>query len=208
MPKGRVSKEQYEEQLAETEQAIVRLRSAYRVEQFVARKFKVHPRTVRSWMQVVRARWRANATEVDKEGHRNDIEAILNDVIFQAANKSYVVKNDDGTVVVDINPNSPTYGKPIVKANPDLQRVLHATIQLRALYGVDATPSLKVNVSKDLDTMPDLSKLSPEQQKATEQWLTSIAPGGDIAKLAGEFFDFGTTPVAPTPKEPDDGDSK
>lgn len=195
---GRVTQEVYEEQLAETEQAITRLRSGYRVEQHLARKFKVNPRTARKWMQVVRQRWRDAAVEVDKEAHRNDIAAILNDVIFQAANKSLIVKNDDGTVVVDTNPNSPGFGKPIVKSNPDLQRVLHAVIQLRSLYGTDATTTVAVRVSKDLDAMPDLSKLSPEGVQHLEGLMKTIAPDGDISKLAGEWFDFGN-PNAPEP---------
>lgn len=196
--KGRVSQEEYEEQLAETETAIVRLRSAYRVEQHLAKKFNKDPRTCRKWMQVVRQRWRESAVEVDKEAHRNDIAATLNEVIFQAMNKSYIVKNDDGTVVVDQNPNSPGFGKPIVKSNPDLQRVLHGVVQLRALFGTDESTSIAVRVSKDVDAMPDLSKLSPEGVKHLEGFLKTVAPDGDIAKLAGEWFDFGNTPTAPT----------
>lgn len=198
---GRVSQEIYEEQLAETEQAIVRLRSAYRVEQYLAKKFKVNPRTARRWIEAVRKRWRACAVEVDKDAHRDDIAATLNEVIFQAMNKSFIVKNDDGTVVVDTNPNSPGFGKPIVKQNPDLQRVLHGIVQLRALYGVDAPSSVNVRVSKDIDAMPDLTKLPADGVTKLEEFLKTVSPDGDISKLAGEWFDFGTTPTEPTEPE-------
>lgn len=187
---GRVSKQEHEERLAETEQALVRLRSSYRVEQHLAKKFGVDERTARKWMAAVRKRWREAAVEVDRQAHRDELAATLNEVIFQAMNKSFIVKNEDGTVVLDANPNSPTFGKPVVKANPDLQRVLHAVSQLRSMFGTDSPTVTKVQVSPDLESMPDVSKMGPEGAKAMEAWLKTIAPSGDIAALAGEWFTF------------------
>lgn len=193
----RVAQEQYEEQLAETEAAMVRLRSSYRVETTLAKKFSVHPRTVRKWMAAVRKRWKASASEIDRESHRNDLAATLNEVIFQAMNKSFIVKNDDGTVVVDTNPASPTYGKPIVKANPDLQRVLHGVMQLRSLYGVDApAKAIVAHLSPDIDRMPDLTNLPEAGRAGLEAMLKSVAPNGDLTQLAGDWF------VTETPTEP------
>ncbi len=182
---ARVSKEEYEERLAETEQAMIRLRSAYRVEATLARKYNVDQRTVRKWMKAVRDRWKANASEVDVDERREDVAAMVNDVIFQAMNRSFIVKNPDGTVVLD-----PATGKPVVKANPDLQKVLHAISHLRAIYGVDATSTIKVKVSPDVTKLPDFTKLPPEALPHMEELLKSIAPDGDLGKLAGEWFTF------------------
>lgn len=197
----RVPKEVYEERLAETEQAIVRLRSSYRVETTLAKKYNVDARTVRKWMTEVRKRWKAAAIEVDRDAHRNELAATLNEVVFQAMNKSFIVKNADGSVVLDTNPASPTYGRPVVKANPDLQRVLHAVSQLRSLYGVDAPIKSHVTLAPDLDAMPDLSKLDKDGQDKLEAFLKSVAPGGDITALAGQWFTTETAPTEPAEDE-------
>ena len=182
---ARVSKEEYEERLADTEQTMIRLRSAYRVETTLSRKHNVDQRTVRKWMKAVRDRWKANAAEVDKDERREDLAAIVNDVIFQAMNRSFIVKQPDGTVVLD-----PQTGKPVVKANPDLQKVLNAISHLRAIYGVDAASTVKVKVSPDVTHLPDFNKLPPEAIAPMEALLKSVAPDGDISKLAGEWFTF------------------
>lgn len=196
--RGGKSREEVAERIAATEAAMLQHRSAYRVEQVIKRQFKCNERTVRKWMAKVREQWRAASSTVDRADRRNDLDALLNDVIARAMNRTFVVKNDDGTVVVDLNPQSQTFGKPIIKPNPDLQRVLQAVSHLRAIHGVDAPAEQKITVSQDIEAMPDLSKMNPEQITALEGLLKAIAPDGDVMALAGQWFAQEDTPLGPS----------
>lgn len=167
MGSGRVPKELHEEHLAETEQALVRLRAKYRVQQHLVTKYGIAPRTARKWIEAVRRRWGAEAEQTDRTAKRNEMRATLNELLHQALNKTIVVKNPDGTVVVD-----PQSGRPVVKLQPDLQRALHASAQLRALDGLDAPTKHVVEGG-----VAGVLVVGPTA-KTTSEWEESVDGGG------------------------------
>lgn len=190
---SRASQEVFAARLAETEQTMIRLRSSYRVEQALSQKYNVQRRQVRRWMQQVRKKWKEEASgeEQDRTTLRADMDKTLNEIIAQAFTRTVVVKDADGNPMLDPNPNSNTYGKPIIKANPDLQRALHALIQLRALHALDQPAQIhhKVDVSADLKKLPTVAALTDSAREKLRDLLKEVSPGGDLMALAGDWFD-------------------
>jgi hypothetical protein len=189
----KVSRLVYEERLAACEQAMIRLRSAHRVEQEMKAKFGVDDRTARKWMRAIKKKWKeeAEAEGYDRTTMRVEMDRTLNEVLAAAMNRTIIVKDKDGNPMLDQNPNSPTYGKPLVKANPDLQRVLHACIQLRALHSLDQPTRAHVTVAPDITASLDIEKLikdKPDAQEHLKKLLESVSPDGTLGALAGEWF--------------------
>lgn len=139
------TREDHQERLAETERVLVRLRASFRVEAHLVKKYGVASRTARYWIAAVKKRWKDEAVVEDRTAKRNEMRVTLNEVVYEAMTRTAVVKDTDGKVVLDANPNSPTFGRPVVRQQPDLQRALHAAAQLRALDGLDAPIKLRVD---------------------------------------------------------------
>lgn len=184
---ARTTQEIYAQRLAETEQTMIRLRSSYRVEKHLAEKFGVLPRQVRRWMHQIRVKWKAEATteDQDREALRAEMHQTLNDILAQAMQRTVIVKDADGNPLLD-----QATKRPIVKSNPDLQRALHACIQLRNLHALDepAKSHVKVTMSTDLNALPNYDALKPEHVEKLREIVTAIAPNGDLKDLAGEWF--------------------
>lgn len=185
---GKASKDQLDERLRDTERLLVRRRSYSDVERELSGTHKVSKRTARKWITAVRARWRAEADTETADDSRAALIAQLDAVIASAWSHAEVVKNDDGTVVVDMDPSSRGYGKPVLKPAPKHQQVLHAVTQLRALLGADKPNRTIVTLDGDLNMLPDLPVLPETVEKQLRSALQAIAPGGDLRQLAGEWF--------------------
>lgn len=142
MKAGRITKEIHDEHITECERAMVRLRAFNRVSAHLRKKYDVTERTVVRWVAEVRKRWAAEQDPIDRTAARNEMRRTLNEAVFEAMNKTAVVRNPDGTVVL----NSVT-GKVEVRQQPDLQRMLYATSQLRALDGLDAPVKMKIDTN-------------------------------------------------------------
>lgn len=202
---SRASVEDYAARLAETEQAMIRLRSSFRVEQALCSKYGVSPRNVRRWMHQVRKKWKVEAAgeELDRTNQRQDMHSTLNEILFQALNRTQVVKDANGDPILDpasivrdvagnpvLDANGRMSGRPMVKANPDLQRALHACIQIRGLHALDEPTKNKVEIdlSKDLKQLPDLGALKPDSVEMLRALIKSVAPDGDLKQLAGDWY--------------------
>jgi hypothetical protein len=188
---ARISQEEMAERLADTAELMVRLRSSYQVERHLARKYGVNPRTCRDWMAKVRAARRAEASSVDVDNLRDDMRESLNTVAALALGRNAVVKNDDGTVVMTevTRPDGSIERRPTYRANPDLQRALHALRELMHLDGLPKVVKHELKVDAEVTAMPDLKKLGPSAAKAMGEFLKELA-GGDLSKLAGDWFKF------------------
>lgn len=175
----RIPREMHEERLAETENALVRLRASYRVVQHLTKKFGVAPGTVHKWIRRVKERWGTEADIEDRVSRRNEMRVTLNEILSAAMTRTIVVKNDDGTVVLD-----PKSKMPVLKSNPDLQRSLHAAAQLRALDGLDAPSKVAVEgalaVTSAVELDGHIANLTREQRAALRT-LTGTATTADAA---------------------------
>lgn len=153
--RGRVTKLEKEERLADTEQYLLRFRSRSRVMSFLSKKWDVTPSTVSHWITEVHRRWRAEAGETNREQKRDDARALLNEAIFLAMNRTKAVTEYKTEDVVDDDGNvtgTRTVAKTVSKPDPDVQRVLHAVAQLRALDGLDAPLKLTLGGGTTNDT--------------------------------------------------------
>lgn len=183
---SKASKDQVDERLRDTERLLIRRRSYSDVERELANKHGVTKRTARKWIQQVRARWREESDAEDAPEARAALVEQLNAVISDAWNHREVVKDGDGKVVLDQNPASPGYGKPILKPSPRHQQILHAVSQLRALQGADKPA--KAVVTLDLPPLPDVGALPDSVQDSLRKALEAVAPNGDVRQLAGEWI--------------------
>lgn len=167
---ARVAKEEHEEHLAATEEALVKLRSQWRVIQHLTKRYNVAQRTARRWIQEVQSKWGQEAALFDRKTERSSMRATLNEILAAALGRTIVVKDDDGKVVLD-----PQTGRPVVKANPDLQRALHAATQLRMLDGLDEAQKIKVEGQILTDKpLPDMSALPADAREKLRAILTLV----------------------------------
>lgn len=153
MGRGRVTKLEFEERIADTEQYMLRLRSNTRVKTFLANKWGVSPSTVSHWITEVQRRRRAAADATNRPEKRDDVEAILNEVIFLCFNRTKTITVYEEIDVIDGQGNitgTRTVPKTVTKPDPDNQRILHAVAQLRALGGLDMP--LKLSLSGTVGT--------------------------------------------------------
>jgi hypothetical protein len=184
MPK--VPPETKARQLAETEEAMVKLRSEFRILDHIGRKWSVAPRTVQRWMKEVRDRWRAEASarpsDEIRDQRRDDMRKTLGTIVTEAMTRVVQAKDGDGKWLVDEK------GKPVMRLLPDLQRALHALAQLRHLDGLDAPQRAEISVTGVGDQLPDLAALPQAARDALEAGITALAPNGDLRQLAAELF--------------------
>lgn len=166
----RTSKEEHEDHLAACEEALVKLRSQWRVIQHLVKRFSISTRTARRWILEVHQKWGAEAVQFDRKTDRSFMRATLNEILASALGRTIVVKDDDGKVVLD-----PQTGYPVIKANPDLQRALHAATQLRALDGLDEAQKIKVEGGIILDKpLPDMAHLPADARDKLRQILSLV----------------------------------
>jgi hypothetical protein len=193
MAKGRVSEEELQNRLSETARLLIRRRSYLDVERGLAQAFKVDKRTARKWIAKVKAQWRADAAVETADESRDDLIQQLDAVIALAYSNTVVIKDSKGDPVLDqaqLLPNgqpNPGYMKPLVKADPKIQHILHAVSQLRALKGADRPAKHHVTLDGDINVMPDVEALPDTIAAELRRHLEEIS-GGDIRKLAGEWF--------------------
>ncbi len=190
----RIPPETLQLQLAETEEAMVTLRSSFRVETHLAKKWDVTPRQVRRWMAAVRKRWRDNATLDGRELKRDDMRETLAAILRTAMLRTETVKGDDGLTIYAQHPdgtrrlNANGFPIPMTRPKPDLQRALHACAQLRHLDALDEPYRAKLIIDAELDAMPDLKAMDAEGFEHLRELLTSVSPDKDLRKLAGGLF--------------------
>src|SRR5687767_610797 len=179
--------------LADCEEAMVTLRSSYRVVQYMHTKHKLAERTTYRLMAKVRKAWRSKATLEDREAKRDNMRETLATILRTALTRTEMVKNDNGQTVfalerVDGVERRKLDGKgfpiPMTRPKPDLQRALHACNQLRHLDALDEPFKAQLIIDAELDAMPDLKAMSPEGFERLRDVLVGAAPGGDLRKLA------------------------
>jgi hypothetical protein len=188
MPKGKVSAEELELRLSETARLLIRRRSYTEVERELSNRYSVDARTTRRWIRKVKDRWRAEADVEGAGDARADLVQQLDAVLASAWSHMVIVKDADGNPVVDQNPSSPGFGKPLVRNEPKTQQILHAISQLRALKGADRPIQAKITLDGDINLMPDVSVLPDEVAAQLRKALEAVAPDGDLRKLAGEWM--------------------
>jgi hypothetical protein len=184
--------------MADCEEAMVTLRSSYRVEQYMMQKHKLGARQVQRYMSKVRKAWRAKASLENREDRRDNIRETLATILRTALTRTELVKNDAGQTVfaMERGPNgeerrrldSRGFPIPMTRPKPDLQRALHACNQLRHLDALDEPFKAKLIIDAELEAMPDLKAMSPEGFEKLRDVLVGAAPGGDLRKLAGSLF--------------------
>jgi hypothetical protein len=198
----RISEEQAR-RLAYTAELMVRLRSTSRVITELRARYGASDRTAKRWMQQVRQLRREEQVSIDVQSQRDDMRETFNMIVALALGKTVPIKNPDGSIVMEDITDSAgrQVRRAAMRAAPDLQRAIQALRELVHLDGLAQPAKAEIKIDADVTQMPDLRKLPPAAVRAAEDLLRSIAPGGDVAKLAGEWFTFAgeTPPAAPSP---------
>lgn len=188
-------------ELADVEQLLLTVRRPTLVERQIAERYKVTQRTARKYMKAVYDKWAEHAKQFDskpelREARRNQVRETIQLVIAVALARTEVVKNEDGSVVLDDREHLPdgrrnsAYKTPLTRPRPDLQRVVAAINSQRKLDGLDEP--FKLELSGDLgDRLPDVADLPHEVRQHLVRGLEALAPGGDLRKLAGELLTGG-----------------
>jgi hypothetical protein len=156
---------------ADTEEYLVRIRSHTKVKRALADKYDVRPDTVKSWIAEVHKRWRAAASTEDRDARRDAMRVTLNELLSMAMNRTELVRDADGKVVID-----PTTNQPARRTRPDVQRALHATHQLRALDGLDSPTKVALS-GPDGGPIPHKitgSLITPSESKALVNALKGL----------------------------------
>lgn len=194
---GRTNVEVYEEQLHFCNEAMVRLRSSHLVERECVRKYKVHERTVRTWMRTIRKRNAVVLTPELREEKRGALRESYELVARLAMGRTAVVKDDDGKVVLDDrefvydatgqkHPN-PSWRQPVLKANPDLHKFMHAMRELAWLDSLNEPTKQEIKLETDVK-LPNLHEAGPEVARAIADFMAKLGldgAGGDAFKMAG-----------------------
>lgn len=176
-----------------------KLRSPYRVYDFIGRRWKLEKRQVQRYMQKVRQRWEEQATFAPKpevrEYRRNHTRATLDAIIHDSLMRTEIVKNEDGSVVMDEREymqdgltKNPNYKRPLTRPNPDRRAALYAVRLLASLDGLNEPIKSQLEVTGLGERLPDLDSLNPDAHRLLVAALEAQAPNGDLRKLAGELF--------------------
>jgi hypothetical protein len=182
---GAVAPEEWDDRLAFVSEAMVRVRNTWEVVQRIVKKYGVSDSTARLWIKRVRDLRRSEVSAMDLENHRDDMRELLHKVVEMSLNKTQVVRDKDDNPVLN-----PQTGDVIVRPNPDLQRVIHAARELIHLDGLQRPLTGTIKVEHEVTAIPDLKTVDVTAQKAMTDFLTALAPGGDISQLAGDWFRF------------------
>lgn len=199
---NKVSPEELARQLADTEEALVTLRNSWRVELHLAKRHGVTTRTARKWMARVRAKWRADATTVDRDARRDDMRATLTTILASALMRTEMVKDKDGDFVFAMERVQQADGTlvelrkldknglpvPMTRPSPDRQRALHAAAQLRHLDALDEPFTAKLILDEAAKNMPDVASLDAAGYEKLKDLLLALAPNADLTRLAGDLF--------------------
>jgi hypothetical protein len=201
MPK--MSPDRKERMLAETEEAMLKLRVPYRVHEHIGRKWSIEKRQVQRLVAEVERRWRERSKSLDKiemrELRRDRQRETLDMMIQDALMNQVPVKNEDGSVVLDdrefitdretggqvANPN---WKKPFMRPAPDRRSALYALRLLANLDALNEPIKATLDIPQLGDQLPDLDSLPDDAHKKLVQALEAMAPDGDLRKLAGELF--------------------
>lgn len=193
---AKITQEEQAERMAFCAEQMIRQRSSYRVEQSMHARFGMDARTARRYMQRVRLARRSEASAIDKDLRRDEARAAFETIFVLAINRTQLVKNEDGSVVLDQRPKlpngqaNPNYQMPLTRQNADLQRATHAQREIVHLDGLNEPTKAELKIDGDVGLMPDLKNFGPAAATALGDFLKEIAPGGDISKLAGDIFKF------------------
>lgn len=182
------------QQLADTEEAIVTLRSPQRIEEYLSRKYSITTRAVRNWCRIVRARWREQAVLVDRSARRDDMRQTLATLMRVALSRTEPAVDPEGKAIYAVhNDGSKKLDKegfPIMKmrAKPDIRAAMGCAKQLRALDALDEPFTAKLVIDAELNAMPDLKKLDAVSFEKLRELLTAVSPDKDLRRLAGDLF--------------------
>lgn len=142
----RLSNGERERRIRDTENHLIRLGRTRAVEEALSKRYGVARRTVRKWIQWVRAEWAEQAKEEEKalgmtirEARRLQHRQMLQDLWAQAASRTEVVRDKEGNVVMEERDGDT---RPAVRPNPNYHAMLQASKQLRYLDALDQ-PAVK-----------------------------------------------------------------
>ena len=190
--------EDIERIMADTEEAMVRLRSPFKVWEYIGRRWKLDKRQVQRYMAKVRERWETSASFAPKpevrEYRRNLMRATLDSMMSESLMRTEVIRNDDGTVVLDEREHTPdgqknpNYRKPFTRPAPDRRAALYAARLLASLDALNEPIKSMLEVTGLGERLPDLDSLPDAARKHLVAALEAQAPDGDLRKLAGELF--------------------
>lgn len=187
MRKGPLKREEQDRRHLDAEKLLIRRGYVGAVAE-LCKIYPIEERTAKRYLAKVREKWRETSSIATVEDMRDEVRAQIEAVAAAAWNKTAIVKNKDGTVVVDQDPNSATFGKPMVKAEADTKTVLRTISHRRALDGLDKPVMQHVKLDSDVTAMPDIAALPDAVADKLRKELTALAPDGDLRKLAGEWF--------------------
>jgi hypothetical protein len=188
--------------LADVEQIMLTVRRPLLVQQHIATRFGVSLRTARRYVSEVYKKWRDHEKQFDtapalRESRRNNARATFELVVALAINRTEVVKNEDGKVLLDereflgdpaLKQRNPAFKLPVTRPKPDLMRVIHALNAWRHLDGLDEPLKAQLNIVGLGESLPDLDAMPEEARRHLVAGLEAMAPGGDLRKLAGDLF--------------------
>lgn len=184
--------------IAETEDAMLKLRSPHRVHEYIGRKWKIEKRQVQRYMEKVRAKWREQAARTPtpelREQRRDYMRATLDHMIHDSLMRTEVVKDADGNPLLDDREfladgsRNPNYKRPVTRPAPDRRAALYALRLLKDLDGLDEPVKSQVEVLGLADKLPDLDSIPNGPREHLVAALEAMAPDGDLRKLAGELF--------------------
>lgn len=195
-----MSQDEHDKRVAETQQLLLTVRRDAHVQRQLADRWDITHRQARNWIRKAYAKWAADAKEHGdpievREARRNKARETYETVIAIAFNRTEVVKNDDGEVVLDEREmlpdgrKNPRYKLPIERPKPDLVRVVTALLGMRHLDGLNEPTKLEVDITGTLEErLPDLDSLPQGVRDHLVAGLEKLAPNGDLRKLAGELF--------------------
>lgn len=196
---AKLSQDEHDRRVAEVQQMLLTVRRSTTVQRNIAERYGITTRQARTWIQRAYAKWREDekalgTPEQVREARRDKARDTYETVIGIALNRTEVVKNEDGEVVLDeqeflANGNrNPSYKRPLTRPRPDLVRVVTALLGIRHLDGLDQPTKLELEFTGLEERLPDLDSMSDVARAHLVAGLEAIAPGGDLRKLAGDLF--------------------
>jgi hypothetical protein len=177
---ARVTKEEINRRLADTERHLISLGRVAAVQDALAKKYDVSRDTVRKWVARIRKQWAEEARKEEeasgvplREARRLHIRQMLLDLHAQAQSRTEIVRDADGAVVMVDDGRG---GKrPMVRPNPNYNGSLQCIRQLRALDALDQPKVKHVHHSGAIGTVdPDADRTEAEERfyLANGRWPT------------------------------------
>lgn len=195
MPKK--APEEMERRLAYCEEVMLIGGPQYRQEQLIAQRFGVSPRQARNYQVKVRERWRARRESIPedvRQERRQRSRERLELILATAMNRTEVVKNADGEVVLDDREHlpdgsrNPNFRKPFTRPAPYLAAAIRADKALRELDGLNEPFKVQHEHTGLVERLPDLASVPATARRHLEAAVEAMAPDGDLRKLAADLF--------------------